>query len=65
MPFQEGNKVIINNQGEEQPAGLGARMTGTGSFNQFEYHLLEVAKPATATDDAAPEEDFDSLWKDL
>ena len=66
MPFQEGNKVIINTQGEERPAGLGQRMTGTGSFNQFEYHLLEVAKPAPAgADDAAPEEDFDSLWKDL
>lgn len=66
MPFQEGNKVIINTQGDERPAGLGQRMTGTGSFNQFEYHLLEVAKPApTGADDAAPEEDFDSLWKDL
>ena len=66
MPFQEGNKVIINNQGEEQPAGLGTRMAGTGSFNQFEYHLLEVAKPvSTGAEDGAPEEDFASLWKDL
>jgi hypothetical protein len=65
MPFQEGNKVIINTQGEERPAGLGLKMTSTGSFNQFEYHLLEVPKPSPAADDAAPEEDFDSLWKDL
>lgn len=65
MPFQEGNKVIINTQGEERPAGLGLKMTSTGSFNQFEYHLLEVPKPSPTADDAAPEEDFDSLWKDL
>lgn len=68
LPFQEGNKVIINTNGEERPAGLSKRLASTGSFNQFEYRHLEVAvpeeqAPGTAADNG--EENFDSLWKDL
>lgn len=66
MPFQEGNKVIINTNGEERPAGLSRKLTSTGSFNQFEYRHLEQVKPVGAVPgEVAPEEDFDSLWKDL
>jgi hypothetical protein len=66
MPFQEGNKVIINTNGEERPAGLSRKLTSTGSFNQFEYRHLEHVKPVGAVPgEVAPEEDFDSLWKDL
>lgn len=72
LPFQEGNKVNINSKGEEHRALLTRRKTSTGSFNQFEYRLLD--QPATGSGTtvtaAAPgkpsaPEDFDSLWKSL
>ncbi|MHA6492324.1 molecular chaperone [Pseudomonas borbori] len=72
MPFQEGNKVLINLNGTERRALLSRRQTSTGSFSQFEYRNLELApedhgKPVTAPKSRVPggEEDFDSLWKSL
>lgn len=59
LPFQEGNKVLINTQGEEHRAGLDRRVASTHSFNQFAYRSLETAKNGES------EEDFDSLWKSL
>jgi hypothetical protein len=59
LPFQEGNKVLINTQGEEHRAGLDRRVASTHSFNQFAYRSLEAAQ------NGASEEDFDSLWKSL
>lgn len=37
LPFQEGNKVMINTLGEEHRAGLDRRVASTHSFNQFAY----------------------------
>ncbi|MCO6056459.1 molecular chaperone [Pseudomonas sp. MOB-449] len=72
LPFQEGNKVQINLQGNEHRAVLTRRLTSTGSFNQFEYRIFEQptppqGKPVTAPGSQQPggEEDFDSLWKSL
>lgn len=72
LPFQEGNKVQINLQGDERRAVLTRRQTSTGSFNQFEYRPFEeastqVGKPVTASkaQETSGEEDFDSLWKSL
>jgi hypothetical protein len=59
LPFQEGNKVMINTLGEEHRAGLDRRVASTHSFNQFAYRSLE------ATRNGGSEEDFDSLWKSL
>ncbi|MCU0071746.1 molecular chaperone [Pseudomonas koreensis] len=59
LPFQEGNKVLINTQGEEHRAGLDRRVASTHSFNQFAYRSLEAAQ------NGGSEEDFDSLWKSL
>ena len=59
LPFQEGNKVLINTQGEEHRAGLDRRVASTNSFNQFAYRSLEAAG------NGGSEEDFDSLWKSL
>jgi len=59
LPFQEGNKVLINTQGEEHRAGLDRRVASTHSFNQFAYRSLEGAQ------NGGSEEDFDSLWKSL
>src|SRR3989338_2126667 len=73
LPFQEGNKVSINLNGQERRAVLSRRQTSTGSFNQFEYRSVvepsdtPAGKPVTApasTGDGR-EEDFDSLWKSL
>jgi len=72
LPFQEGNKVLINVHGEERRAILSRRQTSTGSFNQFEYRSVERpggqhGKSVTAPGSQEPggEEDFDSLWKSL
>jgi hypothetical protein len=69
LPFQEGNKVIINTNGEERPAILSKRLASTGSFNQFEYRHLEqpapLDAPAASAEGGNGEENFDSLWKDL
>jgi hypothetical protein len=72
LPFQEGSKVLINLNGNEQRAVLSRKQTSTGSFTQFEYRSVELAsapqgKPVTAPSSQAKagEEDFDSLWKSL
>ncbi len=72
LPFQEGNKVLINRNGSERTALLSRRQTSTGSFSQFEYREIEQAptdqgKPVTAQKSrgSGGEEDFDSLWKSL
>ena len=72
LPFQEGNKVLINLFGVEQRAVLSRKLTSTGSFSQFEYRGVELSsspagKSVTAQGhgNKAGEEDFDSLWKSL
>jgi hypothetical protein len=72
LPFQEGQKVQINQNGEDHRALLCRRQTGTSSYNQFEYQLVGLAAvsqetPITArgTQAVARGEDFDSLWNTL
>jgi hypothetical protein len=67
LPFQEGNKVMINTDGEEHRAGLNKRLTSTGSFNQFAYSSLEQTSTENAIGSGAHsvEDEFDSLWKSL
>ncbi|MBP8171410.1 MAG: molecular chaperone, partial [Pseudomonas sp.] len=72
LPFQEGNKVLINLHGVEQRAVLSRKQASTGSFSQFQYRNVELSssppgKPVTAAQAGGPggEEDFDSLWKSL
>lgn len=73
LPFQQGQKVQLNLDGQEQSILLTQRHTLSGSFNQFEYRPLETAtaaherKPVTAwrlVGDPGPE-GFDSLWESL
>jgi len=62
LPFQEGQKVLINTNGQERRAGLDRRVTSTHSFNQFAYRQEDsVAGEDGGTQDG----DFDSLWKSL
>jgi hypothetical protein len=67
LPFQEGNKVLINTNGQERPAELERRMTSTNSFNQFAYRSLEVARNENAAEGGVVgvAQEFDSLWKSL
>ncbi|WP_434701455.1 molecular chaperone [Pseudomonas sp. D1-36] len=62
LPFQEGQQVLINTNGEERRAGLDRRVTSTHSFNQFAYRQ---DKSAANGGDGTQEGDFDSLWKSL
>ncbi|MGF6491656.1 molecular chaperone [Pseudomonas frederiksbergensis] len=67
LPFQEGNKVLINTNGEERRAGLERRVASTNSFNQFAYRSLETARNENAAGSGVVgvTEEFDSLWKSL
>ncbi len=72
LPFQEGNKVTININGQEKRAHLTRRQTSSPSFSQFEYTSVdrpptEQGKPVTSPNSGVSggEEDFDSLWKSL
>jgi hypothetical protein len=64
LPFQEGNKVLINTNGQERRAGLDRRVASTNSFNQFAYRSLEANRNDNAAGSGV-EEEFDSLWKSL
>ena len=71
MPFQVNNKVMLLLGEQELRAQLVDRITATGSFSQFEHHVLEndSRSPQTETNTTSfsitPEDDFDSLWKSL
>jgi len=39
---------------------LSGRRATTGSYNQFEYEILEG--PKKSAPEAGPEQEFDSLW---
>ncbi|WP_342653812.1 molecular chaperone [Pseudomonas sp. F3-2] len=62
LPFDDGCKVMINTSGEERRASLSNRRATTGSYNQFEYQMLEGPKKNVAQNESAPEQEFDSLW---
>ncbi|RRV67458.1 molecular chaperone [Stutzerimonas stutzeri] len=72
LPFQEGHKVLINHNGEEQRAILHRRRGNSGNYNQFEYRSLGQLAPERETSftgwkahTSGGDEDFDSLWKSL
>lgn len=71
IPFQEGNKVAINQQGTELTATLTKRSMHTGSISQFEYSILDAPLQPDPAQHSADEhavhntENFDALWKAL
>lgn len=71
MPFQVNNKIMLLLGEQEVRAQLVDRITATGSFSQFEHHILENENRSSQTEtdstgfSIAPEDDFDSLWKSL
>ena len=62
LPVEDGSKVRINTSGEQRRASLSNRRATTGSYNQFEYQIIEGPKKAAAPDGGGPEQEFDSLW---
>lgn len=70
IPFQEGNKVIINQYGKELKAVLTKRVMHTASISQFEFRLLAAPQPVNIDTPSTQKsqssgENFDSLWKSL
>jgi hypothetical protein len=71
LPFQEGNKVLLNLNGDENRAILGQRHAQTASFNHFEFRSLEENRPQSSASslskggNSSGDEDFDSLWNSL
>lgn len=70
IPFQEDNKVIINQHGKELKAVLTKRVMYTGSISQFEFRLLAAPQPVNIDTPSTQKsqssgENFDSLWKSL
>ena len=73
LPFQQGQKVLLNLDGEIQRILLTQRQPLGESFNQFEFRRLDDTdqtaprKPVTGLRiaDEAAEEGFDSLWQSL
>ena len=73
LPFQQGQKILLNLDGREQRILLGRRFPLSDSFNQFEFRPLEETataperKPLTGLQMiGGPEaEGFDSLWESL
>ena len=70
LPFEVNNKVQLMLNGKEMRAHLVDRVASTGSYSQFEHHLIggDITRKSE-TDPASlaltPEDDFDSLWKSL
>lgn len=72
LPFQVNSKVTLLLGGQELRAQLIQRIAATGSFSQFEHHILnqpDHTQGQTETDSTSfsigSEDDFDSLWKSL
>ena len=72
LPFQVNSKINILQGGKVEKANLSNRVSATGSFSQFEYHLIEQETAGTSQSETGraslttgPEDDFDSLWKSL
>ncbi|GAB7530747.1 hypothetical protein PS3A_31580 [Pseudomonas sp. 3A(2025)] len=64
LPFKEGNKVMMNVNGDEKRAALKGRHIASASYNQFEYQIFEAPKVA-GQDKSRTGEEFESLWGTL
>ncbi len=65
-PFEEGGKVLLNQNGVEQKGQLTHKVMATRSFSQFEFkRLQQILQPALAKTNTTSdgEEDFTSVWK--
>lgn len=66
LPFQVGNKVTVNINGNETKYQLTKRILSTGILSQFQ--IREVAQKPTEPDHShgnGPDDSFESLWRQL
>lgn len=69
VPFKEGQKVTLNQQGKLIQVQLTKKLNETGAYNRFEFRKLAMMGSASKTSlpNTEPDNDqsFDSLWKNL
>ncbi|WP_019528092.1 hypothetical protein [Dasania marina] len=67
VPFKEGQKVTLNQQGKEVQIQLTKKLNETGAYNRFEFR--KISSVASNSKKAAPgtthDGDLDSLWNNL
>lgn len=64
VPYRSGDRIIVNNQGEETQAELGKLVENTGCIAQFQFTTAEHGGGTLKDSDPgqAEPEDFDTLW---
>ncbi|MCB1752686.1 MAG: hypothetical protein KDI74_13275 [Gammaproteobacteria bacterium] len=64
LPFNSGDRVILNNGGSESEVILSRLMESTGAFSQFQYKSIKEGSQERSKDsrDRDPDSDFDSIW---
>lgn len=68
VPFKEGQKVTLNQQGKEVQIQLTKKVNETGAYNRFEFRKIIAigSKPeAEQPQDNNADEGFDTLWNNL
>ena len=63
VPFQVGQKAIINQRGKEIEVQLTKKLNKTGAYNQFEFRKITASQHLQH--DTSNSDDFDSLWNSL
>ena len=63
VPFQVGQKAVINQRGKEVEVQLTKKLNKTGAYNQFEFRKITTAHQLR--EDPENKDDFDSLWNSL
>ena len=64
VPFKEGHKVVLNQQGKEVQVQLTKKLNETGAYNRFEFKKIgsiDSGKQARKQ----PGDGFDSIWNNL
>jgi hypothetical protein len=67
MPFNIGNKVTINLDGEEEKYQLTKRILSTGIISQFQIRRVaqKVSEPTRRQNPSQDGDNFESLWRQL
>ncbi|MGK0440888.1 MAG: hypothetical protein ACJA0N_000683 [Pseudohongiellaceae bacterium] len=68
VPFKEGQKVVLNQQGTEVQIQLTKKLNETGAYNRFEFRkITAISSPTNKSKPSPtkPDEGFDSLWNNL
>ena len=64
IPFRQGHKVLLVQQGRQMTVLLTRLVSATGAFNQFEFEVIEKSLQELI-ESSDGDQDFDSLWDSL